>query len=115
MKDPERSRWQGVGRKIVLAILFLALALTFLFGRRGLWQWNKLRQQCEAMRRGNDSLEAEIATLSARIRALEATDSLELERAARFWGMVRPGEEIYIIREEGDTLSQKEKFLRGER
>jgi len=29
--------------------------------------------------------------------------------------MVRDGEEIYFIREEGDTLSQRDKFLQGKR
>ncbi|HEX7343231.1 MAG TPA: septum formation initiator family protein [bacterium] len=113
MKSPERDRFRGVGRKVLLALLFVALAGFFLFGKRGLWQWNKLRRQCEEMRRENDSLEQEIAALAARIQALEAGDSLEVERAARYWGMVREGEEIYFIREEGDTLSQRDKFLQG--
>jgi cell division protein FtsB len=113
MKPPERGRYRGVGRKLALALLFLALALTFVLGRRGLWQWNRLRLQCETMQRENDSLEQEIAKLTQRMQALQTGDSLEIERAARFWGMVRPGEEIYIVREAGDTLSQRDKFLQG--
>jgi cell division protein FtsB len=65
------------------------------------------------MQRQNDSLALEIAILTARIQAFEAGDSLEIERAARHWGMVHEGEEIYLIREEGDTLTQRDKFLQG--
>jgi cell division protein FtsB len=115
MKSPERNRFRGVGRKVLLTLFFLILASFFLFSKRGLWQWNKLRRQCEEMRRENDSLEQEIAILSARIQAFEAGDSLEIERAARHWGMVHDGEEIYLIREEGDTVSQRDKFLLGQR
>jgi len=115
MKSPERDRFRGVGRKVLLALLFILLAGFFLFGKRGLWQWNKLRRQCAEMRRENDSLEQEIALLTSRIQAFEAGDSLEIERAARHWGMVHDGEEIYLIREEGDTLSQRDKFLQGKR
>lgn len=113
MTAPEPSRPGGLGRKILLGALFLILAATFLFGQRGLLRWNQLRRQCEAMRSKNDSLEQEIAVLTERIQALEVADSLELERVARFWGMVRPGEEIYIIREEGDSLAGEERLVRG--
>ncbi|RJP74054.1 MAG: septum formation initiator family protein [Candidatus Zixiibacteriota bacterium] len=103
VKSPERNPWQGVGRRIILILLFLALAATFIFGQRGLLQYDELRQQCRQMEARNDSLEREIAGLTARIRALESGDSLELERAARRWGLVRPGEEIFLIKEETDT------------
>jgi hypothetical protein len=46
MKPPERDRFRGVGRKVFLALLFVVLAGFFLFGKRGLWQWNKLRVLC---------------------------------------------------------------------
>ncbi len=107
MQPPERQKWQGLGRKILLALFFLFLSVTFVFGKRGLLQWNHLRQQCNEMAARNDSLECAIQTQSEHLRALDAADSLELERAARYWGMVRPGEEIYIIKEEEDTLQTR--------
>ncbi len=68
-------------------------------------QWNRLRLQVEHMTAQNDSLEREIKALTGRIQKLEAADSLELERVARYWGFVRPGEEIYDIRDGNDSLS----------
>jgi cell division protein FtsB len=105
MTSAERNKWKGTGRKIILAFLFLVLVIVFVFGRRGLMQWNRLRLQVESMAAQNDSLEREISTLAGRIQKLEAADSLELERVARYWGFVRPGEEIYNIRDENDSLA----------
>lgn len=104
MKISERYKWRGIGRKVLLAALILVLGGIFIFGHRGLIKWYQLRQIGKAMETKNESLENEIQDLSARIRALEEGDSLELERMARHWGMVRPGEEVYIVQEEGDTL-----------
>jgi cell division protein FtsB len=98
---------QRLGRKILLLILFVVFIALFLFGRRGLLQLNQLKEQCRQMQAVNDSLQREITVLSERLRDLEKADSLELERAARRWGMVRPGEEIYIIKEDRDSLRGK--------
>lgn len=104
MKIVERYKWQGLGRKILLVALILVLGFIFVLGDRGLLKWYRLRQVGTAMVIKNDSLKVEIESLSDRIRGIEAGDSLELERIARYWGLVRPGEEIYIVREEADTL-----------
>ncbi len=104
MKAAERYRWQGIGRKVLLIGMILVLGAIFLFGDRGLIKWYRLRQDSRAMEERIDSLGSEIANMSERIRAIEEGDTLELERIARHWGMVRPGEEVYIVREEGDTL-----------
>jgi cell division protein FtsB len=100
VNPPERSRFQGVGRRIIFGILLVGLALGFVFGRKGLLQWDKLRRRARDMEMQNDSLQREILGLSVRIRALEAADSLELERAARQFGLARPGEEVFLIRED---------------
>jgi cell division protein FtsB len=107
VNPPERNRFQGIGRKIVILVLLAGLVAGFIFGQRGLLQWDKLRQRVREMELQNDSLEQEISVLAARLRALESADSLELERAARRWGMARPGEEVYIIKgEKRDSLAQ---------
>lgn len=107
MSPPERSKYQGLGRKLIFLILLAGLSLGFLFGQRGLLQWDKLRQRAREMEMQNDSLAREVLILSRRIQALEAADSLELERAARRWGMMHKGEEIYIIREDSKADSTK--------
>lgn len=104
MKVSERYKWKGLGRRLVLAALAVALVGVFVFGRRGLLKWDQLRRRCEAMELQNDSLASEINQVSTRIRKLEAGDNSELEKMARYWGMVRANEEIYIVRAENDTL-----------
>lgn len=104
MKPVERYRWQGIGRKILLIVILVALGGGFLFGKRGLLKWYQLRRMSHIMEARNDSLRAEIQEISGHIQALEEGDSLELERLARGWGLAREGEEIFIIREEGDTV-----------
>jgi cell division protein FtsB len=108
VNPPERSKYQGVGRKIVFLVLVAGLSLGFVFGRKGLLQWDKWRRRAREMEMQNDSLQREILILSTRIRALEAADSLELERAARQFGLARPGEEVFIIREDSGE-GEKEK------
>ena len=104
MKAAERYRWQGIGRKVLLISVILVLGAIFLFSDRGLIKWYRLRGDSRAMQERIDSLESEIENISERIRAIEEGDTLELERIARHWGMIRPGEEVYVVREEGDTL-----------
>jgi cell division protein FtsB len=104
MKVSERYRWRRIGRKILLAALILILGGIFVFGQRGLFRWYRLIQISKNMAAHNDSLEAAIEDLSGQIRSLEEGDTLELERRARELGMVRPGEEVYLIQDEADTL-----------
>ncbi|MCX6639126.1 MAG: septum formation initiator family protein [bacterium] len=104
MSGSSKYRWRGIGRKILLTVLLLALAGIFLYGDRGLYRWYKLRQLRDTMKVHNDSLKITNDKLSERIKALEKGDSLELEKVAREWGMLHPGEEIYLIKEEKDTV-----------
>ncbi len=104
MKTTERYKWRGIGRKVLLIIILLVLGGIFIFSSRGLLPWYQLHRLEESMEARNDSLAAAVQETSDRIDALAREDSLEIERAARDLGMVRPGEEVYIVREEGDTL-----------
>lgn len=103
MTSSTRYKWHGTGRKILLTVTFLVLGAVFVFGKQGLLKWYQLKRMSRQMELRNDSLETAIQELSGSIRSLEAGDSLELERLARHWGMVREGEEIYIIRDKEDT------------
>ena len=107
MKVSERYRWRGIGRKVLLAVLVLILGGIFIFGQRGLFRWYRLVRVTKSMAASNDSLEAAIEDLSEQIRSLEEGDTLELERHARDWGMVRPGEEVYLVQDEADTLDSR--------
>jgi cell division protein FtsB len=104
MKNSNRQKWKGLGRKILLAVVLIVLISIFLFGERGFIQWYRLQRMKASLERTNDSLETEIGDLSERIRGLEEGDTLEIETVARHWGMVRPGEEVYVVKEEDDTL-----------
>jgi cell division protein FtsB len=103
MASAKQYKWRGTGRKVLLVILILVFSGIFLFGRQGLLNWYKLRRTSQQMEASNDSLVGAIEALSARIQAIEEGDSLELEKLARHWGMVRDGEEIYLIRDDEDT------------
>ena len=104
MKNSNRQRWKGAGRKILLVMVLIVLVSIFLFGERGFIQWYKLQRMKGTLEATNDSLETEIEDLSECIRALDEGDSLEIETVARHWGMVRPGEEVYVVKEQDDTL-----------
>ena len=104
MRMSNRQKWKGKGRRIFLGLILAILISIFLFGGRGLVQWYKLQRMKETLEMTNDSLQSEIEDLSERVQALEEGDTLEIETVARHWGMVRPGEEIYVVKEEDDTL-----------
>lgn len=103
---PSRNyHWRRIGRKVLIASLILIMGGIFLFGQRGLYRFYRLQRSKSEMVRRNDSLNVEIQIIFSRVEALQKRDLLELERIARQWGMVRPGEEIYIIKEEKDTTA----------
>lgn len=104
MKNSNLQKWKGQGRKILLAVVIIVLLSIFMFGERGFIQWYRLQRMKANLEQANDSLETEIENLSERIRGLEEGDTLEIETVARHWGMVRPGEEVYVVKEEDDTL-----------
>ncbi|MBU0519656.1 septum formation initiator family protein [bacterium] len=106
MKNADKYKWRGIGRRIFFGVLFVILAGIFLFYRGGLLKWYELKRYSHKMESQNDSLQGQIDELSSQINALEEGDSLELERVARHWGMAREGEEIYIIKEESDSTAE---------
>jgi len=108
MKNAEKYKWKGIGRRIFFGVLLVILAGVFLFGRGGLLKWYQLKRYSQKMEVQNDSLQIQIDELSTQIEALEEGDSLALERVARHWGMVKEGEEVYIIREETDSTSESD-------
>ncbi|TKJ38399.1 hypothetical protein CEE37_12835 [candidate division LCP-89 bacterium B3_LCP] len=104
MRVSDQYKWRGIGRKALMAALLLVLGGIFVLGQRGLLNLYRLERTGDAMRMKNDSLDTEIRILSERLDAFQAGDSLEVERIARHWGMIKPGEEVYLVKEESDTL-----------
>ena len=81
-------------------IALIALVVGSFFGDRGFIQLVAKREQTESLRREIEELRAENSRLAAEIVALK-TDPRAIERVAREQlGLVRPGETVFLIREE---------------
>jgi cell division protein FtsB len=100
----ERGRSETSLRKkaVTLACVLAVIALVVgsLFGDRGILQLLAERKKVEDLRRQLDELRGENARLAAEIAALRR-DPAAIERIAREQlGLVRPGETVFLIREE---------------
>ena len=103
-RDDRTSRPESSLRKkaatLFCVILVLALAVGSLFGDRGILQLvqqkereAELAQELEALRTENLRLAGEIVSLRTDPRAIERLAREEL-------GLVRPGETVFLIRDE---------------
>ena len=100
----ERGRSEAGLRKKAAAlgsvIALIALVVGSFFGDRGFIQLVAKREQAESLRREIEDLRAENGRLAAEIVALK-TDPRAIERVAREQlGLARPGETVFLIREE---------------
>lgn len=78
----------------------IALVVGSLFGDRGLLHLFEQRERTEALQREISELRAENGRLASEIQALR-TDPRAVERLAREQlGMARPGETMFVLREE---------------
>lgn len=103
MKD-ERGRSEvGLRKKAAILasiIVVVGLVVGSLFGDRGLLQLVSQRERADALAREIEQLKAENSRLAADIAALRS-DPAAIERLAREeLGLVRPGETVFVIREE---------------
>lgn len=81
-------------------IALIALIVGALFGDRGLLSLVAQRERTESLRREIEELRAENGRLAREILALR-TDPRAIERLARErLGLARPGETVFLIREE---------------
>jgi cell division protein FtsB len=86
-------------RRRVLAVVAVTGGLAFGFagGEYGTLDWLQLRRDLAAERAALDSLKAETDSLARELRLLER-DAATQERVARErFGMIRPGELLFII------------------
>lgn len=94
----------GLRRKaatLASILAFIALVVGSLFGDGGMLHVLAERERAAALGREIESLHAERGRLAAEIQALR-TDPGAIERLAREeLGLARPGETVFVIREDG--------------
>jgi cell division protein FtsB len=99
----ERVPEVGLRRKaatLASVIAVIALVVGSLFGDRGFLYLVEQRERADALARELEDMKAENARLAAEIVALRS-DPRAIERIAREeLGLVRPGETVFVIREE---------------
>jgi cell division protein FtsL len=108
-RDDRRRNEAGLRKKAVTlfgVILLVALVVGSLFGDRGILQLVSQRERAEAMAREIDEMREENTRLAQEIRALQA-DPRAVERLAREeLGLARPGEKVFVIRDESPLPSR---------
>jgi len=100
----ERGRAEvGLRKKAAILasiIVLVGLLVGSLFGDRGLLQLVSQRERADALAKEIEQLKADNSRLAADIGALRR-DPAAIERIAREeLGLVRPGETVFVIREE---------------
>ena len=100
----ERTRPESSLRKkaatLFCVILVLALAVGSLFGDRGILQLVDQKERAAKLAQELEDLRTENLRLAAQIQSLR-TDPRAIERLAREeLGLVRPGETVFLIRDE---------------
>jgi cell division protein FtsB len=96
----------GLRRKaatLACVILVVALVVGALFGDRGFLQLVRERQRADELTRAIEDLRQENGRLASEIAALRR-DPRAIERLAREeLGLARPGETVFLVREEPGT------------
>jgi len=87
------------GRVVGLVAVLGGVTFGFAGGEYGTLDWWQLRRQIRAEQAALDSLTVEVDSLKKEVRAIER-DPAEVERVAREkYGMLRPGELLFLIQE----------------
>lgn len=91
-------------KRIIIIIVALSIILIALFTDYGLIKRVKLEKQKKELSNRIINEKNIRDSLARQIEKLQI-DTLEIERIAReFYGMTRPGEQIYYLQEDEDTL-----------
>ena len=108
-REDRRSEQRGLRRKAALlasVIAIIALVVGSLFGDRGILQLMAQRQRALDLAREIEEIRAENGRLATEIHALR-TDPRAIERIAREeLGLARPGETVFLIRDESAPLAR---------
>ena len=103
VRDERRGSEVGLRKKAAILasiIVVVGLLVGSLFGDRGLLQLVSQRERADDLAREIEQLKADNSRLAADIGALRR-DPAAIEKIAREeLGLVRPGETVFVIREE---------------
>jgi len=106
MRDERGRADVGLRKKAAILasiIVMVGLVVGSLFGDRGLLQLVSQRQRAEALGRELEQLKSDNARLAADIASLRR-DPASIERLAREeLGLARPGETVFVIREDASA------------
>jgi cell division protein FtsB len=98
--DPEAAEQRRLHRRVVMAVLgavFLAGAVTALFGKGGYLELRRMRGQLAAVEARVERQQGRVEALRLEVERLES-DPMERERIAREQlGLARPGEITYVL------------------
>ncbi|MEN6311336.1 MAG: septum formation initiator family protein [Acidobacteriota bacterium] len=100
MKDDSLARGPAFRKKVLIlgiACFFLVLVVTSIFGKKGVMDIHRTRQQLAGLEAEVKRLDHEKARLEAEIRELE-TDPKAVEKEARgsLW-LIKPGEKVVVV------------------
>jgi cell division protein FtsB len=97
---PIKDQKKRLKRRRILAVVIILLSVGafIMFTRYGLWTRYTLERKCSSLQDSIGSLISIQDSMRRRISILER-DTFELERLAREqYGMIKPGEQVFIIR-----------------
>lgn len=101
---PVKDQKRRLKRRRILAvsIILLSVGAFIVFTRYGLWTRFALERKTTALRDSIGNLISIQDSMRRRISTLER-DTFEIERLAREqYGMIKPGEQVFIIRKKPD-------------
>ncbi|MCH8287126.1 septum formation initiator family protein [candidate division KSB1 bacterium] len=85
-------------KRIISAIIFLVISYIFGFGDYGIYQYYQLRQEENRLSLDLEQLKTETDRLDTELSLARKKDSAYFQRTAREkFGLVKPGEKIYIL------------------
>jgi cell division protein FtsB len=80
-----------------LVCLFLVMAVTSIFGKKGVMDIHRARQKLAALEAETRRLEQEKTRLQSEIRALETNPrAVEKEARDKLW-LIKPGEKVLVV------------------
>ena len=102
---PAASRWREAVHYLLLFVIAVLL-VDALIGDKGFMDTLRVRRDWQELARSIEALREENATLLERARHLRE-DPATLERVAREeYGLIRPGEILFILRDAGPASQQ---------
>lgn len=102
-RDEQGRQETGLRRKaatLASLLTLIALIVGSLFGDRGMLRLVEQRERAQALEREIEALRVENARLAEEIRGLKSDPAAVEHLAREQLGLARPGEVVFLIREE---------------